>query len=273
MSALIKYDAACRAVAEAASIDEAKEFRDQSEAMRAYARQAKNKDMEAKAAEIRFRAERRIGELMAAQKASFGSAQGRRSDLGFSGTQVENAPITLSEAGIDKNLADRARKFAAIPEQDFNGIVDDWRGRIERENARVSINLLEAGAKAETEGNRREPEKPQSCMVADPYGYANLTDAALLETANGLRAGYDEKSCLLKKANERINRLENDIRDFEASSDLGPVVSRLKAQIVTLKGAHKDAMANAAKETRRANFIAKERDSLRKQLGLQEIEI
>ncbi|GGC23084.1 hypothetical protein GCM10011371_08500 [Novosphingobium marinum] len=27
-----------------------------------------------------------------------------------------NKPITLSEVGIDKNLADRARKYAAIPD-------------------------------------------------------------------------------------------------------------------------------------------------------------
>ena len=40
MTQLVKYEAACRAVAEAVSIDEAKEFRDQSEAMRAYAKQA-----------------------------------------------------------------------------------------------------------------------------------------------------------------------------------------------------------------------------------------
>ena len=68
MTQLVKYEAACRAVAEAVSIDEAKEFRDQSEAMRAYAKQAKNKQLEVQAAEIRIRAERRIGELMAAQR-------------------------------------------------------------------------------------------------------------------------------------------------------------------------------------------------------------
>lgn len=77
---------------------------------------AKNKQAEIDMAEIRFRGERRLGELMATQKAEHGSAQGRRTDLGFSGTQVDTAPITLAEAGIDKNLADRARKFAAIPE-------------------------------------------------------------------------------------------------------------------------------------------------------------
>lgn len=40
-NALVRYDAACRAIEAAATIDEARDFRDKSEAMRAYARQAK----------------------------------------------------------------------------------------------------------------------------------------------------------------------------------------------------------------------------------------
>ena len=47
--------------------------------------------------------------MMRAQKATAGTAQGRRSDLGFSATQVEGDKPTHAEAGIDKNLAHRAR--------------------------------------------------------------------------------------------------------------------------------------------------------------------
>lgn len=57
-------------------------------------------------AEIRFRGERRLGELMAAQKPHM-SVGGRPSaETGFNDNPV-SAPITLAEAGIDKNLADR----------------------------------------------------------------------------------------------------------------------------------------------------------------------
>jgi hypothetical protein len=100
-------------------VPQVKDFRDQAEAMRAYARQAKNRQLETDAAEIRIRAERRIGELMAAQRETVGMASGgehggRASKDGFR-ENPSNARPTLAEAGIDKNLADRARKLARRP--------------------------------------------------------------------------------------------------------------------------------------------------------------
>ena len=74
--ALSRYDVACRALAEAKAVDDIVEIVGQANAVHAYARQAKNRQMEIDAAEIRIRAERRLGELMAAQKATVGVAKG-----------------------------------------------------------------------------------------------------------------------------------------------------------------------------------------------------
>ena len=144
---LARYDAACRAISEAVAVDELKDIRDEAMAMSAAARIAKNKQAEADMMSIRFRAERRLGELMAAQRATVGTAQGRRSDLGFSETQVEAAPITLEEAGIDKNLADRARKYAAIPEQEFEQRIDSYRESVAEQGERAMADLIAAGEK------------------------------------------------------------------------------------------------------------------------------
>ena len=61
---LMRYDVACRAVAEALRIDEVKDIRDKAVAVAAYAKQAKDGGLIAHATAIRKRAERRLGELM-----------------------------------------------------------------------------------------------------------------------------------------------------------------------------------------------------------------
>lgn len=75
---LIKYDAACRALAEAKSVDEVKSWSDKAAAIQAYGRMAQDKTLEVDAAEIRIRAERRLGELLGQQKAAGGLNPGAR---------------------------------------------------------------------------------------------------------------------------------------------------------------------------------------------------
>src|SRR6516165_12509478 len=112
---LTKYDTACRAVAEARSVDEVKEIRDQAVAMAAYARQAKNKDLEADAVEIRMRATRRLDQLRQAQKETVGLNEGGRPAK----TGLSENPVlpTLAMQGIDKNLAHQARVLGALSDQ------------------------------------------------------------------------------------------------------------------------------------------------------------
>jgi hypothetical protein len=81
--------------------------------VRAYAKQAKNREMEVNAAEIRIRAERRLGEIMAEQKRTVGLAPAGRPKIGVSNTPISERPPTLAEAGIDKNLAHRAGTYAS----------------------------------------------------------------------------------------------------------------------------------------------------------------
>jgi hypothetical protein len=46
-------------------------------------------------------------------------------------TQVDGAKITLTDVGSDKGLADRARKYAAVPDDEWEQELGDWRDRVE----------------------------------------------------------------------------------------------------------------------------------------------
>jgi N6-adenosine-specific RNA methylase IME4 len=133
---LIKYDNACRALAAARSTDEVKKIRNISIAMAAYARQAKNRDLEADAFEIRLRSERRLGEMMQAQPKARGAIE-RGTKRGT--TRDILKPAWLAEAGIDKNLADRARKLAALPAEQLKNLIADGRDDVRRSAERAIL--------------------------------------------------------------------------------------------------------------------------------------
>jgi len=157
--ALVRYDAACRAVAEAKTVDDVREISAQADAVRAYAKQAKNRQMEIDAAEIRIRAERRLGELMSAQAGTAGKA----TPTGSNQHRVRikpDAPPTLAEAGIDKNLAHRARTLAAVPEERFEKLLKDKR---QKENRRV---VLDPDFQAEAEAAARDIEIERDERIA-----------------------------------------------------------------------------------------------------------
>lgn len=172
MVGLVRYDAACTAIAEAKSIDEARDIRDKSEAVRCYARQAKNKQLEVDAAEIRLRAERRLGEILRdTPKATGGTHGGRPTKLGAKQEPSFNAPPTLADMGIDKKLSSRAQKLAAVPEPEFENQIAGWRDRVSQESERVTTSLIRRGEREQRDQNLKQPEIPDGqygLIYADP---------------------------------------------------------------------------------------------------------
>ena len=132
--ALAKYDAACHMLAECKSVDEVKEIRDDAAVLKAYAKIAKNKKLEADAAAIRARAERCLGKMMEKQAKTVGLAKAGRPlknrVMEKPDFDTHQSPVSLAEAGIDKNLADRARKLAAMPEKQFEEMIEETQQNI-----------------------------------------------------------------------------------------------------------------------------------------------
>lgn len=129
-SGLTRYDVACRAIAESCAVDDVREIHDVAVAMAVYARRAKNRDLEADAAEIRLRATRRIGQLMREQ-----AETGERVSAGRPAprdNRSADGPLTLAEQGIDKHLADAARALERIGDDEFGALLDRAR-RVARE--------------------------------------------------------------------------------------------------------------------------------------------
>ena len=146
---------AVTAIDAAATVGDVKKVLDQWTGLAAYARKAKDKQLEADAAEIKMRAARRLGAMMQAQKETVGLNKGGRPKTGLLENPVSEPTPTLAEAGIDKNLAASARKEAAKSEEQFasdvaekkSAILDGKRG-LKPPNPQLPIDLADAGAAA-----------------------------------------------------------------------------------------------------------------------------
>jgi hypothetical protein len=117
---LIVFEHARRAIADAETVEQVNKILALATGLAAAARQATDREMEAEAAVLKLEAERKLGQLMAAQKEAIGFNKGggdQRSE--HRDSKKPGGPPTLAEAGIDKNLADKARKAAAMPETAF----------------------------------------------------------------------------------------------------------------------------------------------------------
>jgi hypothetical protein len=146
---LSKYEAACKAVAEAHRVDEAKDIRDKHIAIQEYAKQSKNLELEKQAMEIRLRAERKGGELLIEMKSIRASgvisSENPKPKKAISvlsessgATPIEPKPQTpppakpkLVDLGVDKYLSQHMQKLAKMPETKFEEHIGAQKDKID----------------------------------------------------------------------------------------------------------------------------------------------
>lgn len=154
-SPLAKYEAARNALAVASSVDEVKDIKDKAEALRLYAQQSKDTEMERWFAEIKARAYRRMGEI----SLSLDNAANQYA-LPSTG-QSKNR--TLKKAGISTSVANRCEQIAKIPEPEFEEYLN-------RSAEPIKIAALDNAAKAhkkKTKSEQRKVEQRETCTVTD----------------------------------------------------------------------------------------------------------
>jgi hypothetical protein len=146
----VLIQAAGRSLVLAASVPELKDVRDQAEAIRAYARQRDGcLEVQNAAAELKVRAERRLGELLLELDRN-GGGRPEKTPPSVGGVS-EARPATLDELGINYMQSSRWRQIAALPERAFEHFLETRKAEGEEI---TSADLLRLAAHA-GETNRR----------------------------------------------------------------------------------------------------------------------
>lgn len=134
---LALYDRMCTAIAECSRVDEAKDIRDKAMALEAYYKQARNLDAEREAANVRLRAERRVGELLRELERTEPrdrnpAGRAGMETLSDDGTKFQSISeqarckgpspyaATLAQQGISRQTAHKYQSLAAMPQADFD---------------------------------------------------------------------------------------------------------------------------------------------------------
>ncbi len=124
---LVRYDLMTRAIAECRKVDELKDYRDKARALELYAKQARNRDAEAQAAEVRIRAERQCSILIREGQADGTIATQSRHP--GSVASVDTAPKVLADLNVSRDQSSRWGKLADIPDDEFEARLAETRDR------------------------------------------------------------------------------------------------------------------------------------------------
>lgn len=154
---MLRYEAAVLALAEAFDVDEVREFDNRAEAVRAYAKQAQNLELEMQATEIRLRARRRMGQLLDAIIAE------TKPPL----SKTKQKKVFLEKFGISMPLTVVALSAASPSDEQYERLMEGWRGRCLKAS-RTSLTLEPPPApQAPVPPTPDEPREP--CVFDDWY--------------------------------------------------------------------------------------------------------
>lgn len=159
---VMKLDTATRMLAEAKTIQQAKQIMDMADAAKVYAKRQKlGEEAVGYANSIKIEAMRRLGEIWSEAPKN----KGARGIFNTGGSCLE-PPATLSQLGIDKKVASISQRLAKLPKREFEQVRDGIVGMAEAlRQARVS--KYEEKIKDARPGKVLE-SGPYELVLADP---------------------------------------------------------------------------------------------------------
>jgi len=216
---LIRYEAARTALAAVHSYDEVKDIMDQAERAAVYARQANDSELIKYATEIRVRAQRRAGEMLAKTPKATGAMGVGKSAL----PEEKRTQPTLAEMGVTHKQSANWQSLASMSEEHFEATVEaakDTAGEVTtafmlREAKKVmpakaskSVKLVSAPKKGKRAKERMaELKAAQSRGVSMLCAYARL----VVEAIQSSDSFTEEEMRALSELHSAINKLGGSI--------------------------------------------------------------
>lgn len=174
---MLSVERAREFLAKSKSVDEVRDVADKAKAVALYLR-SRDASIESQndAAEIRLRAERRLGELtseLPKQHGARGKAGPGRGKNGVAQSDSVLSPPTLAEQGIKKQDAAKWQQLAKIPEKKFEKFVEETKAKGERLTSSAPLKMVRQEKKAALAEELRAKPVPQvtgrfDVVVIDP---------------------------------------------------------------------------------------------------------
>lgn len=196
------YSTACVAIAKAIAVDEVLEISNRAAALRTYALQAKNIDLEIDAVEIRLRATRRIGQLLETSISEGSLDLDAKSLKRMSEDTI--LQIAAVKCGVNHGLARKARRLARPSDHNYEVLIVDWRERC-RSDVKVTLKLLPNEPKKE---QFVEPDLVPTGPFEQSVGDYLIGDITLLELAGVIERLHLELA-FFQEISNRVGSIEH----------------------------------------------------------------
>jgi N6-adenosine-specific RNA methylase IME4 len=172
---LAAYDLACAAISAANKVGDVLKIRDELAHLKLHAKQVRDRALIEQATVLQMRAERQLGLVLAAAKQAGKIGRGPRKPN-------DERRATLEEIGVDRRLSMTAQRAAALPDDDFEALIETAREKVRSSRAILVDPIAQATKDADIAARRNaHAERTRGGCTVDDLGKLALS---------GWRAGF-----------------------------------------------------------------------------------